>query len=335
MSGTLVTIGACATSGGIQALRNFADVAEFRSIVYAHPEYLDTLEHSTAIADHVPVDFELRGCPVDKRQLLEVLTAFVARPPPAHPGAQRLRRVQAARQRLRDRRARHAVPRPGDPGRLRRAVPRVLPRLLRLLRAAGHRRTPARSRRGWPSWACPSATCCGSSARSPRARLSSATRAAATPRPRRGDGMTHKLTSGDQVLKANPLARVEGEGAMHVVVREGRVADVELRIFEPPRFFEAFLRGRAYTEPPGHHRPDLRDLPGRLPDELLPGDRAGLRRRGDRGDPADAPAALLRRVDREPRAAHLPAARAGLPRLRRRRRDGRRPPRPRRARPRR
>jgi coenzyme F420-reducing hydrogenase alpha subunit len=62
--------------------------------------------------------------------------------------------------------------------------------------------------------------------------------------------MTHKLTSGDQVLKANPLARVEGEGAMHVVVREGRVADVELRIFEPPRFFEAFLRGRAYTEPP-------------------------------------------------------------------------------------
>jgi coenzyme F420-reducing hydrogenase gamma subunit len=77
MSGTLVTIGACATSGGIQALRNFADVAEFRSIVYAHPEYLDTLAHSTAIADHVPVDFELRGCPVDKRQLLEVLTAFV------------------------------------------------------------------------------------------------------------------------------------------------------------------------------------------------------------------------------------------------------------------
>jgi sulfhydrogenase subunit alpha len=62
--------------------------------------------------------------------------------------------------------------------------------------------------------------------------------------------MTHKLTSGDQVLNANPLARVEGEGAMHVVVREGRVADVELRIFEPPRFFEAFLRGRAYTEPP-------------------------------------------------------------------------------------
>jgi coenzyme F420-reducing hydrogenase gamma subunit len=77
MSRTLVTIGACATSGGIQALRNFADVAEFRSIVYAHPEYITTLEHSTAIADHVDVDFELRGCPVDKHQLLAVLTALI------------------------------------------------------------------------------------------------------------------------------------------------------------------------------------------------------------------------------------------------------------------
>jgi len=74
----LVTIGACATSGGIQALRNFADVAEYRSIVYAHPEYLSTLDHSTGIAEHVPVDFELRGCPVDKNQLLEVLTALVS-----------------------------------------------------------------------------------------------------------------------------------------------------------------------------------------------------------------------------------------------------------------
>jgi sulfhydrogenase subunit alpha len=62
--------------------------------------------------------------------------------------------------------------------------------------------------------------------------------------------VTHKLSSGDHVLKADPLARVEGEGAMRVVVRDGKVADVELNIFEPPRFFEAFLRGRAYTEPP-------------------------------------------------------------------------------------
>jgi coenzyme F420-reducing hydrogenase gamma subunit len=75
VSRRLITIGACATSGGIQALRNFADVAEFRSVVYAHPEYVATLDRSTPIAAHVRVDFELRGCPIDKHQLLEVLAA--------------------------------------------------------------------------------------------------------------------------------------------------------------------------------------------------------------------------------------------------------------------
>ena len=77
-SKVLVTIGACATSGGIQALRNFADVDEFRSIVYAQPQYIDTLATSTPIAAHVEVDFELRGCPIDRRQLLEVITAYLA-----------------------------------------------------------------------------------------------------------------------------------------------------------------------------------------------------------------------------------------------------------------
>ena len=62
--------------------------------------------------------------------------------------------------------------------------------------------------------------------------------------------MTHKLTSGSHVLSVETLARVEGEGGMHVHVQDGEVLDVHLRIFEPPRFFEAFLRGRAYTEPP-------------------------------------------------------------------------------------
>jgi coenzyme F420-reducing hydrogenase gamma subunit len=74
----LVTIGACATAGGIQSLRNWADHAEFLRAVYARPEYIQTLATSTAIADHVPVDFELRGCPIDRRQLLEVITSFLA-----------------------------------------------------------------------------------------------------------------------------------------------------------------------------------------------------------------------------------------------------------------
>lgn len=73
----LITIGACATAGGIQALRNFADVREFTRLVYATPAYIDTLEHSTPIAAHVRVDFELRGCPINKHQLLEVISAFV------------------------------------------------------------------------------------------------------------------------------------------------------------------------------------------------------------------------------------------------------------------
>lgn len=73
----LVTIGACATAGGIQALRNFADVDEFRRVVYARPEYIETLSTSTAISDHVPVDFELRGCPISKAQLIEVISAFL------------------------------------------------------------------------------------------------------------------------------------------------------------------------------------------------------------------------------------------------------------------
>jgi len=83
----LVTLGACATSGGIQALRNFADVAEFTSVVYARPEFISTLATSTPVSDHVKVDFELRGCPIDRRQLLELLTALLTgRKPriPAH-----------------------------------------------------------------------------------------------------------------------------------------------------------------------------------------------------------------------------------------------------------
>ena len=73
----LVTIGACATAGGIQALRNGRDVGEFLSLVYATPEYVSTLATSTPISEHVKVDFELHGCPIDKRQLLEVIIALL------------------------------------------------------------------------------------------------------------------------------------------------------------------------------------------------------------------------------------------------------------------
>lgn len=84
----LVTIGACATAGGIQALRNFSDVEQFKSVVYARPDYISALATSTPIAGHVKVDFELRGCPVSKAQLLDVITALLnGRTPrtPSHP----------------------------------------------------------------------------------------------------------------------------------------------------------------------------------------------------------------------------------------------------------
>jgi sulfhydrogenase subunit delta len=76
-SGILITIGACATAGGIQAIRNFKEVQDFVRIVYPSPEYIDTLKKSTPIADHVFVDFELRGCPINKGQLLEVVSALL------------------------------------------------------------------------------------------------------------------------------------------------------------------------------------------------------------------------------------------------------------------
>lgn len=79
---TLITIGACATAGGIQALRNWKDVDEFIRVVYATPQFISTLKLSTPIAEHVPVDFELRGCPINKRRLIELISAtLVGRKP--------------------------------------------------------------------------------------------------------------------------------------------------------------------------------------------------------------------------------------------------------------
>ncbi len=85
-SKALVTIGACATAGGIQALRNFADVQDFVAAVYASPKFISTLATSTPISAHVKVDYELHGCPIDKAQLLEVLSAFLIGRKPAIAG---------------------------------------------------------------------------------------------------------------------------------------------------------------------------------------------------------------------------------------------------------
>ena len=234
-SRVLVTIGACATAGGIQALRNFADVQEYASIVYARPDYIHTLATSTPIADHVPVDFELRGCPINKRQLVEVISAFLAGRRPVTPAAQRLHRVQAEGQCLRDGRARHALPRTGHACRMRRALPVLRPRLLRLLRPDGDAQRASLERQA-------------GRARHGRARPRRASIAPSTPTRRRSARRASAMAR--KTIKVDYLARVEGEGAFKVVVRDGVVESAELSIFEPPRFFEAFLRGRAYTEAP-------------------------------------------------------------------------------------
>ncbi|MDA8230922.1 MAG: oxidoreductase [Magnetospirillum sp.] len=82
----LIALGACATAGGIQALRNFRDVRGFLDLVYARPDHIDTLPTSTPMADHVPVDFELRGCPPSGKQIVEVLGAYLAGRKPVVPG---------------------------------------------------------------------------------------------------------------------------------------------------------------------------------------------------------------------------------------------------------
>jgi len=82
----LVTIGACATAGGIQSLRNWADVEEYRRSIYPRPEFVSTLSTSTPISEHVRVDFEIWGCPVDKHQLLIVLRSLLSNAKPTLPG---------------------------------------------------------------------------------------------------------------------------------------------------------------------------------------------------------------------------------------------------------
>ncbi|MGC8594632.1 MAG: oxidoreductase [Candidatus Kryptoniota bacterium] len=82
---TLITIGACATAGGIQALRNWKDIKDFIKIVYASAEYISTLDRSMPIGSFVHVDFELRGCPINKYQLIETINAFLNKRKPNIP----------------------------------------------------------------------------------------------------------------------------------------------------------------------------------------------------------------------------------------------------------
>ena len=119
-----------------------------------------------------------------------------------------------------------------------------------------------------------------------------------------------------RTIRTEALARVEGEGAMQVRIRDGEVEDVELQIYEPPRFFEAFLRGRDFKEAPDITARICGICPVAYMTSAFNAMEDALGVEVERGDPGPAPAHVLRRMDRVPCAPRLPAPRPGLPRLR-------------------
>lgn len=81
----LITIGACATSGGLQALRNWSSMSAYKNYIYPSPEIINTLSTSTPVCDHVYVDYDLWGCPINKDSLSETLTSFLVDKKPGIP----------------------------------------------------------------------------------------------------------------------------------------------------------------------------------------------------------------------------------------------------------
>ena len=176
----LVTIGACATAGGIQALRNWRDVSEYVRMVYAKPDYISTLKMSTPVAEHVPVDLELRGCPIQKAHLIEVISATLAGRKPNIPTSSVCLECKRRDNVCLMVAPRHAVPGTGHAGRLRRHLPGL--RGAAATAASARWKTPTHpawpsgcadwelASRRWSGRSAPSMRGAGSSARSARRR---------------------------------------------------------------------------------------------------------------------------------------------------------------------
>ena len=230
----LVTIGACATAGGIQALRNFADIDDFISAVYASPQYISTLATSTPISAHVPVDFELHGCPINKAQLVEVISAYLIGRKPAI--------------------ASHSVciecKRRGTTCIMVQGTPCLGP----VTHAGCGAICPAFGR---GCYGCYGPMETPNTARAdPRVDAARRHRTRHPPRAqhlqRRGRAVPHREQEAWRPRPSrsttSPASKARARSiSISAMARSPRR---NLRIFEPPRFFEAFLRGRGYQEVP-------------------------------------------------------------------------------------
>ena len=236
------------------------------SLVYATPEYIDTLPTSTPIAEHVRVDFELRGCPINKGQLMEVLGAFLHGRRPHTPTYSVCARVQAPRHGVRDGGPGHALPRARHPGGVRRPVPCLRPRLLRLLRSHGVPQLPRLSASGWHEL--------GGRTSGARPCVPLLQRLGARPSGKRANAMSRK--EGRQTITVEgprprggggrPLRQVPGRSA-----RRRQAADLRAAAL-----LRGLPAGPSLQRSARHHRAHLRDLPGGLPDERRARDGRGV-----------------------------------------------------------
>ena len=268
----------------------------FRAARLRPPEWIHSLARSTPIAEHVTVDAELRGCPIDPGQLVELLTALTTGRRPQLPRRGGLHGVQAPRRRLRDGQQGHPLPRPGHPDRLRRHLPALRPRLLRLLRPAragergrarppppGGRRPAARG--GRPALrrvhrlhrAVPDAWSPSSAARGPGRTGDGGRRGRDAGRQAHEHGTTKKVVD-ERALRGPRAHPRRGRGLAPPARPRRRGRRGAPRDLRDAALLRAARRRADARRGHRHGGPHLRDLPGRLPDERGPRVRGPLRR---------------------------------------------------------
>ena len=258
-SKVLVTIGACATSGGFQALRNIGNYDEILRNVYAHPEYI---ERARNLDNRLPIMFRSSSscaavrCP--SNQLLEVVAAALAGRRPNVPNYSQC--VECKRAGIVCVMVAHGTPclGPVTQAGCGSLCPSCEQRLLWLF--SGRRKHPT------PPASAITSPAISRSVTAPPPIFSEPS----MPEPKRSVmrppamTITEAPVQGDRTIVVDELARVEGEGALDVKVENGVITDIKFRIVEPPRFFEALLRGRMYSDAPDVDRAHLRHLPDRL-----------------------------------------------------------------------